>query len=189
MSDSGFERRTAYYERLVAMADTLGAKAVSIWSGAADPVAEPTLARLADRLRPVLECAAAHGVTVALEPEPGMFVERVAEYDALVAMLPAELRLALTIDVGHLVVSESPPYERHIVSHAGRLAVVHLDDANPGVHEHRMIGDGVVDWTALAAALHSIAFEGPLVVELSRHSHDAVRTARSSIERLRAFGF
>jgi L-ribulose-5-phosphate 3-epimerase len=136
-----------------------------------------------------LEYATSRRVQIALEPEPGMFIEQLVQFDRLVDRLAANHPLALTIDVGHLVVNESQPYERHIVERGDRLAIVHLDDAKRGVHEHLMIDEGDVDWPKIAGALDSVRFSGPAVVELSRHSHDAVRAARLAHQRLRSHGF
>lgn len=186
-SASGHERRVDYYLRLLEYARELEAPALSLWSGIASESSGSTLERLASRLAPVLSRARSLGVVVSLEPEPGMFVETIDQYRELARLVGPELRL--TIDVGHLVVSETPPWAAYLSESAKDLAVVHLDDAIPGVHEHRRIGEGAVPWREIAQALHEIAFQGPLVVELSRDSHDAVRAARGAFERLTEFGF
>lgn len=188
MSSVGFERRVEYYRRHIDLAASLRAGAVSLWSGSA-PNAATSRTELANRLESVLAHGASRGVKVALEPEPGMYVETIAQYRELVSALGASTSLELTIDVGHLVVNESSPIERHLVENADRLAVVHLDDATRGIHEHRMIGEGEVPWREIARALRAIDFKGPLIVELSRHSHDAARAARTAYERLREYGF
>lgn len=188
MTAAAFERRVDYYRQHIDLAASLHASTVSLWSGSA-PNASTTMNELANRLEPVLAHGALRGVKVAFEPEPGMYVETIAQYRELVSALGASTNLGLTIDVGHLVVNESSPIERHLVENVDRLAVVHLDDAVRGVHEHRMIGDGEVPWRDVAAVLRAIEFKGPLIVELSRHSHDAARAARTAYERLREYGF
>ena len=56
-----------------------------------------------------------------------------------------------------------------------------------GVHEHLMFGEGEIDFGPVLAALREIGYEGGVHVELSRHSHDAVETARRALRYLRNF--
>ena len=50
-----------------------------------------------------------------------------------------------------------------------------------GVHEHLMFGDGEIDFGPVLKALNDIGYAYEVNVELSRHSHDAVETARKAI--------
>lgn len=188
LSADGYERRRRFYERLLAIARDLGAPLVSIWSGRppAGVDREAGTRVLARRLEPLLDRAERVGVRLAFEPEPGMLVETLADYARLKERL--DTRLGLTIDVGHLVVNEEPPPERHLVAWRRDLLNVHLDDALPGRHEHLMFGEGALDLRAIVSALDRIGFEGPCSVELSRHSHDAVEAARGARDAIRAAG-
>lgn len=182
-----YGRRQEFYRRLVELAALLGSPLVSLWSGVQeepDAPRELLMARLADRIKPVLEFAHSRAVVVALEPEPGMFVETVAQYRTLEAMLPDQ-KLALTIDLGHLAAVERPPFVEIIESSGDKLANVHADDAPFGRHEHRMFGEGELDFAALLGALADGGFDGPLSVELSRHSHVAPAAAAQAAEFLR----
>jgi sugar phosphate isomerase/epimerase len=49
-----------------------------------------------------------------------------------------------------------------------------------------MFGEGEIDFAEVMLGLRAAGYAGGLHVELSRHSHDAVNTARRSIEFLRA---
>ena len=51
-----------------------------------------------------------------------------------------------------------------------------------GVHEHLMFGEGEMDFEPIMAALHDIRYTGGVYVELSRHSKDAVATARKAFD-------
>ena len=55
----------------------------------------------------------------------------------------------------------------------------------PGVHDHLAFGEGTTDFAEVFAGLRQANYVGGLHVELSRHSHDAVRTARRSLDFLR----
>ena len=50
-----------------------------------------------------------------------------------------------------------------------------------GVHEHLMFGDGEIDFRNVLETLDEIDYQGGVFVELSRHSHDAVETARKAL--------
>ena len=55
----------------------------------------------------------------------------------------------------------------------------------PIVHAKVLFGDGEIDFPPVFAALKEADYVGGLHVELSRHSHDAVETARRSLQFLR----
>ncbi len=191
LSLEGHEKRAEYLCRLVDMAEALRSPRVSIWSGAATDSAlsfDDAILLLAQRLRPVLEYARARGVRIVFEPEPGMLVDTIAKYRILQHAV-APLELPLTIDLGHLAVTETTPYEAHLNANADSLELVHADDAKVGKHEHLVFGQGDLDFPRLRAALAKIGFTGPIAVELSRHGHDAVAVAKSALRFLRDAGF
>ena len=98
---------------------------------------------------------------------------------------PVRLAIGLTLDVGHcLATGEGEPHEI-LREHAGDLLVLQLDDHRRGVHDHLAFGEGEVDFSALARAVHDVRFEGPLEVELSRHASTAPMTAEKALVFLR----
>ena len=183
----GRRQRVAFYEKAIDVAVELGARVVSLWSGTpqARIPEEKSWERLVAGLRPVLDHAAAREVTIGFEPEPGMFVEDLAGWRQLQERLdhPA---LGLTIDVGHLAVTETAPHAAHLETFRDDLVHVHLDDAKDGKHEHLPLGQGELDWAAIIATLSRIEYAGVALVELSRHSHVAPLQAQRSILFLRS---
>jgi sugar phosphate isomerase/epimerase len=138
---------------------------------------------LLEGLREVLAKGIELGVPVALEPEPGHRVETLAQYNAIVSEL-TELRL--TIDVSHVSVSTPEGTASEAIrTHASRLALVHIEDAPAGVHEHLPFGEGDLDVTGIVGALKDIEFAGICAVELSRHSHAAHELTAASLAALR----
>lgn len=191
LSDNGFERRQQFYQRLIDLAERVGAPLVSLWSGRIEESGaddETRLRALATRLIPVLDHARSRAVRVCFEPEPGMFIDSLQRFDSFLTVLE-RADLAVTIDLGHLAVTESAPYHSHLSRYASRLAMVHADDARKGVHEHLFFGEGDLDWVAICDELRAMRFAGPVAVELSRHSHDAYATAARAISILRRHGF
>jgi len=184
LSGEGFEKRQEFLKLCIDMAAALGAPLVSIWSGAReeDVPAGAAMKLLAERLEPVLVHAGARGIRIALEPEPGMFVENMARFDELRRALGEDV-LWLALDVGHAHITERVPVHRVIEDHAGAIRNVHLDDAAGGRHEHLPPGEGEIRFGPVLAALEILAPAPFVSVELSRHGHDAVEQAR----RTRAF--
>jgi len=190
------ERRIDLLRRSVDLAEALGARVLSLWAGAAPEGVAGTLDadpghalgdRLAEGLARVLEHARGAGVTVAFEPEPGMFVERPVGYEALLQRGGAALdELALTLDVGHCVVTGDEPVSAVVERHARRLAHVHLDDCPRGRHEHVPFGDGDLDLADALGGLLTHGFDGIGAVELSRDGHRGPDAAREALAALRA---
>jgi L-ribulose-5-phosphate 3-epimerase len=173
--------RIDFLRRAIDLADRLEAPVVSIWSGALPDVASEAEAfdRLSRSLRAVLAHAETRGVTLGLEPEPGMFVDTFARFRELDERLRHPL-MQLTIDVGHVHCNEAGPVGGHIRAWGGRLVNVHIEDMVQGVHEHLMFGAGTVDFPEVIGALREVGYPGGLNVELSRHSHNGVEAVRRS---------
>jgi sugar phosphate isomerase/epimerase len=167
------------------MAADLGAPLVSVWSGAPEnnrPFAA-AVRLLCGRLGPVLEHADTRGIRIALEPEPGMLIESMKQFDELGCGLGKGI-LGLTLDVGHAHITETEPPESVIAGRADVLINVHLDDAAEGRHEHLPPGEGEIRFGPVLAAIADLDPVPFVSVELSRHGHDAVEQARRTREYL-----
>ena len=167
----------------IEVAAELRADSVSIWSGTPefDEPADALFDRLCRSLETLLDGAATHGVRLAFEPEPGMFVETMDQFAHLHSRL-AHPSFGLTLDVGHVHCLGDGTVGEHALRWRDSLWNVHLDDARRGVHEHLMFGEGEMDSPGVLQDLVRAGYAGPAHVELSRHSHDAVRMARRCME-------
>ncbi|HEV8320600.1 MAG TPA: TIM barrel protein [Myxococcota bacterium] len=134
-------------------------------------------ARLAGGLRTLCERAAGAGVVLALEPEPGMHVDDLAGFERVRALVDHSA-LRLTFDAGHAHLREPDGAAAAVGRAAPFLANVHLEGMSSGAHEHLVPWEGDLDLAAVVAALRAAAYAGPANLELSRHSHAAVETAR-----------
>jgi sugar phosphate isomerase/epimerase len=183
------DRRLDFLRRAVDVARELGADAVSFWSGSArTPEPDAVLMdRLVEGCRRLCAHAAGRGVRLAFEPEPGMFVDTMARFAELHGRVGHPL-FGLTADVGHLHCQGEVPIADHLRRWRDRLWNVHLEDMRRGVHDHLMFGAGEIDFTAVLGALQEVGYRGGVHVELSRHSHDAVETARRALAFLREKG-
>jgi L-ribulose-5-phosphate 3-epimerase len=183
----GRNRRVRMLTRAVDVAAELGAPVVSVWSGTAPANLAPALAweRLLEGVERVLEHAERRGVRLGFEPEPGMFVERLDDFEVLDRRLGHPDALGLTLDIGHCVCLERDPVAECVRRGAGRLVHVHIEDMRRGVHEHLMFGDGELDVPVALAALSEVGYGGLVAVELSRHAHAAHETVPRAIALLR----
>lgn len=166
------DRRLDFYRRATAIGRDLGARVLSFWAGV-DPEPGPgSVAWLDEGVERTCSLVREAGLTPALEPEPGMAVETVAQFQALRERL-GEAGPALCLDVGHLYVTGEGEPQDLIPPVAGHLAQVHLEDIRRGVHEHLVPGQGEVDFGEVRQALTASGYQGPVCFELSRQSHMA----------------
>ncbi|HWM88707.1 MAG TPA: sugar phosphate isomerase/epimerase [Kofleriaceae bacterium] len=176
-------RRLDFQTRAIGLAAAVGAGVLSLWSGArpTDSAADPDELdrRLVDGLGHLCERADSAGVLLGFEPEPGMHIESMADFERIAAAVdhPA---LRLTLDVGHAHLTEDSAVET-VRRHAARIVNVHLEGMKRPVHDHLLPWDGDMDLRAVLAALDEVGYAGPATFELSRHSHAAVEVARAAL--------
>jgi sugar phosphate isomerase/epimerase len=149
---------------------------MSFWAGVPRAGVDHDAARawLDEGLDRVLDHAEAIGIDASFEPEPGMLIETVGDYDALAARHP---RLRLALDTGHCLVTQDIDPAVAIRAYAARIGTVAVEDMRRGDHTHLPFGQGDMDIPAVLAALTDIGFTRLVCVELSRESpraHDAI---------------
>lgn len=169
---AGRARRLAFYARAAEIAAAVGARVLSFWSGIDRAQGPDSAQRLVDGVRQSCQSIRAQGLEPAFEPEPGMAVATVGDFERLTAALGADAP-ALTLDIGHLYVNEERDPLALCREFAPRAAQVHLEDVRRGVHEHLPPGEGDVDFPGVFAALADGGYAGPVCFELSRDSHRA----------------
>jgi L-ribulose-5-phosphate 3-epimerase len=180
------QTRIGFYRKCQQLAQILGSDIVSLWSGSPETGDDGHLTkRLSDGLRELCDSSS---VKIAFEPEPGMLIDTMTRFAGLPELRTHD-NFGLTLDVGHLICQREVPIRQHIEhwGRAGKLWNVHIEDMTAGVHDHLMFGEGEVDFAETFDALRSVGYTGGVFVELSRHSHNAVETARRSIDFLRRF--
>lgn len=180
--------RLDFLKQCVDIAAELGAGCVSFWSGTASDSAprEELMLRLVGGCRELAEYAQTKSARLAFEPEPGMLIDRLDAFAELHRRV-SHPAFGLTIDIGHLVCMGELPVSQYLGQWASRLWNVHIEDMQPRVHDHLMFGEGVVDFADVFAGLRAADYNGGVFVELSRHSHNAVETARTAHAFLKTF--
>lgn len=187
VSDDGRERRVELLRRAVRIAHELGSEAMSCWSGTAPSGVGAAVLwrRVTNGLGPVLDDAARLGVTVCVEPEPGMFLATLDDVLALRERLGNPEHLRVTLDLGHLVCNEPRTPADTVREASSVLGNVQVDDMVRDVHEHLELGTGELDLDAVLGALVETGYAGLACVELPRHSHAAPAVAQSTMAALR----
>jgi L-ribulose-5-phosphate 3-epimerase len=175
--------RVGFLRRAVDVAFALGAEGVSFWSGtpSVPAPAEELWTRIVAGCNYLCDYADPKGVRLAFEPEPGMVIDTMLQFEWLHACMMSRSNFGLTLDVGHVHCQGEGPIADHIRRWRDVLWNVHIEDMRRGVHEHLMFGEGELDFPPILRALADVGYEGGVFVELSRHSHDAVNTARQAL--------
>jgi sugar phosphate isomerase/epimerase len=173
----------------VELAADLGAKTVSLQPGG--PLIGTTLTRqqaaerFAEGLHQVLPRARELGIILAIEPEPGLFIESSAEYLEFKQTYFGEQDLVkMNCDIGHLFCVGDDPADvvRRLAPH---VAHVHLEDIGSNrVHQHLTPGKGVIDFSAVFSALRDIRYGGRVTVELYPYETTAAGVAKMAWEHL-----
>ena len=174
--------RVEFLRRAIDVCARCGGEAMSFWSGVPRVPREDARRFLAEGLERVLAHADRVGVVAALEPEPGMLVESVADWAALRETMPS-LRLAL--DTGHVLANEEGEPAGIVRAMRPHLGTVAIEDMKRGVHEHLWFGEGDMDFPPLLEALADTAWGGLVCIELSRDSHRADALVPEAIRWLR----
>jgi sugar phosphate isomerase/epimerase len=179
--------RIEFLKRAIDIAHDLRSDAVSFWSGATDDGAATEIKwkRLAQSCKQLCKYAEVRGVRLAFEPEPGMFVDTMTRFATLSRRVDHPL-FGLTLDIGHLHCQGETPLADHLRRWRDLLWNVHIEDMRHGVHDHLMFGAGEIDFGPVLRTLEEIGYANGVHVELSRHSHNAVATARQALTFLQA---
>ncbi|MCR9229710.1 MAG: sugar phosphate isomerase/epimerase [bacterium] len=175
------DRRIDFLKRCVDLAAALQSDAVSFWAGQlkADLPRVEALNRLAAGCREVIDYAADKEVRLAFEPEPGMLIETLADFEELLTLVDHPC-FGLTVDIGHLQCMGELPISEFLKPWRERIFNIHIEDMRQGVHDHLRFGEGEIDFDDVFAGLRQIDYQGALHVELSRHSHMAPDILRES---------
>jgi sugar phosphate isomerase/epimerase len=141
--------------------------------------------RFAQGLEQVLPTARRLGIVLAIEPEPGLFIESSSEYLAFKrAFFPDEPLIRMNCDIGHLFCVGEDPSDV-LRNRASEIAHVHVEDIGKNrVHQHLTPGKGVIDFASVFAAMDAIQYDGPATVELYPYETTAAGVAKQAWEHL-----
>ncbi len=130
-----------------------------------------------------IELAERLGVTLALEPEPGLLVHGNDDMLALIERMDSE-HLRVNLDVGHAFLTE-PDVPAAIRRLGDLIVAAHIEGMPAGEHRHLVPGEGDLDLPAVLAALDEIGFDGWLTVDLFDIADAPDEAAEASLSRMR----
>lgn len=125
------------------------------------------------------------GVKILVEPEPDLLMENSTQFRAFIKQVDASL-IGLNCDIGHFwcagespaeVIREFAPYIHHI----------HIEDISGRVHNHKICGEGEIDFAPVFQALKDIDYQGFISVELYPYQDNPIEAGRRSLQHLRRF--
>jgi sugar phosphate isomerase/epimerase len=182
-------RRIAHTLAAIELAAEFGAATVSLQPGG--PMIGTAITReiagerFAEGLAEVLPTARKLGVVLAVEPEPGLFIQTAGEYlEFKSRFFRNEPAIRMNCDIGHLYCVGDEPADV-IRKMPEQIAHVHLEDIGRNrVHQHLTPGKGVIDFPAVFAALDEIRYGGWVTVELYPYETTAAGVAQRAFDHL-----
>ncbi len=142
--------------------------------------------RFAEGLEKVLPAAQETGRILAIEPEPGLFIETAAEYlEFKNTYFKNEPLIKMNCDAGHLFcVGEDPALViRNLSEH---IAHIHIEDIGENrVHQHLTPGKGAINFPSIFSAIDTVGYKGWVTVELYPYEITAAGVAKAAYEHLR----
>ena len=163
--------------RACELAATFGAGRLVVGGGArrAEGTRPDDYDRLASALDQVDDLAAGHGLQASYHPHLSTIVE---SPDELERLLP-RTRIAFCPDTAHLAAGGGDPAAL-IRRYPERVAHVHLKDVRLDPVEFLPLGQGVLDFADILAAVRDAGYDSWLVVELDDYAGDPAEAARIS---------
>jgi sugar phosphate isomerase/epimerase len=180
--------RRSQVRRCLLLAEALGCPHISVTPGRPVPGIDPRRSTdlLTASLRQLAVTAAAAGVRIGLEYEPGLLVGTADDLADLLDLVDSPW-VGANLNIGHSVVA-GEKLEPVLARLHGRIFHVHLEDIRGRRHYHLIPGEGDIDFAAVLDSLDRHGYGGFLTVELYQHTQapeDAARRALAYLAALR----
>ena len=127
--------------------------------------------RMVAHTQELVEVAAACGVTLAEEFEPGFIVGSTADLVRLFGEIPSPY-LAANLDLGHVFLCDPDPMQS-IATLGPKIVHCHIENMRTGVHDHLLPQEGDVDLGAYLQALDDVGFVGGLALDMYKYDYPA----------------
>lgn len=122
------------------------------------------------RLGELLRIAAAGGVRIALEPEPGHWIDTTVSFMKLVDEFDNNPALCCNFDIGHAHLLD-PDIGESIRILGDRIIHGHIENIAGGVHRHLVPWEGEIDLSQVLMDLSSIRFSGALAFDFYNETY------------------
>jgi len=139
----------------------------------------------AEGLEKLIPAAERLGVKILIEPEPDLLLETTDDYLDFKKRLDSSF-VGLNFDIGHFYcVNEDPAAA--IRKMAKHIEHIHIEDIKDRIHDHKIPGDGDMDFDSIFLALRDINYHGFVIVELYPYQDIPDEAGKRSLEFLRKF--
>lgn len=158
-------------------------------------------------IRAIAKTASGYGVRAVIHPHAGGYIEFADEIERIIADVPAR-EAGLCLDTGHTLYAGMDPIET-LEKYADRTDYIHFKDINGAKFQEIMgrrirffdacaegvmcpIGQGVIDYDAVRAALSRMGYAGYITVEQERDPRavgGSLGDVKLSRDNLKAAGF
>ena len=181
-------QRVEHTKKVIKMTAALGGRTISLQPGG--PLGTTSREQAFDRyeqgLREVLNMASDLGVILMIEPEPGLLIQYSQECISFLNRVDHP-NLRMNCDLGHFYcVDEDPALV--VRNCAGWIEHIHLEDITENrVHQHRVPGEGAMDFDNIFAAISGIHYRGWITVELYPYEATAEEVAKKAFDYLKKY--
>ena len=156
------------FERLIAMAGTIGARGVVVVTGRVNPLIAPprhdSEAWFAEAFERVLRAAETAGVHLLLENIPMGVYPSAEELIAFADSIDSPLvQICYDLANAHFIGEDAAAGLRAVRS---RLGIVHLSDTGRQAWRHDPVGQGSCDFAGFGAALREIGYDKTSMMEI-----------------------
>ena len=136
-------------------------------------------------LEQVIPHARQLGVKILVEPEPDLLMENAVQFEKFLSKVDDSV-VGLNCDLGHFYCAGEDPAEvikrfAHVIGH------IHIEDIKNRVHDHKICGQGDMDFRQIFDTLNEIDYNGFISVELYPYQDNPVDAGRESLEFLKRF--
>ncbi len=122
------------------------------------------------------------GVIIAIEPEPGMYIDTTKKAAELIKTLKKE-NFLMNLDIGHVECCENN-FLNSVEQALEFTAHIHIEDIKNKVHHHEIPGAGDIDFKRVFQIINRSGYDKAISVELYDHADEAENAMKESFDYL-----
>ena len=179
--------RIDHTRRALTLARELGAACITTEPGGpVEPGAswQSALKLFVEMIKPVADHAEKEGVLLLVEPEPGLLIETVEQFEEFMRHIESPA-VGMNYDIGHAycVGDDAAATIPRVAKHIRHF---HLEDiAATRVHQHLIPGEGAIDFASALRTIRAIGYTGWITIELYPYVANPDEAARLALERVK----
>lgn len=136
-------------------------------------------------LKQVIPVAEQLHVKILIEPEPGLLIENSKQFESFFSKANNP-NIGLNCDIGHFFCAGEDPAEI-IKRYSKVIEHIHIEDIKNRVHDHKICGQGDIDFKSVFDALNEIAYKGYISMELYPYQDNPIEAGFESLEYIKQF--